>query len=78
VLKDGNENDSEAKSVTSILQKLIDKDSVVQIDNDTMDGDPCPGYTKHFGAQLTRDGGTFYFACQEGQTIDFCHGGRPA
>lgn len=75
-LPDGNENACKAKDVTSVLQKLITNgDGIVKINNSNMDGDPCKGYHKHFGAQITRDGGTYYYACQEDQTIDFHHGG---
>ena len=75
----GNENESQAKSVTSILQNLINSnDGIVTINNETMNRDPSPGNGKHFGAELIRDGGTYYFACAEGQTIDFLHGGSPA
>lgn len=37
--------------------------------------DPCPGQGKHFGAIVVgQDGVTRYFACAEGQTVDFNHG----
>lgn len=78
-LAGGNENLSQAKNVTSIIQNLINaQEGIVAINNDTMGSDPSPGNTKHFGAELIRDGGTYNFACQEGQTIDFLHGGSPA
>ena len=78
-LANGNENQAEAKSVTSILQNLINsKDAIVKIDNKSFNGDPAPGWTKHFGAEIVRNGNTLHFACQEDQTIDFKHGGTPA
>ncbi len=77
-LAHGDENIAEAKDVKSILENLINtKDGIVKIDNKNMGGDPSKGYTKHFGAQIIRNGDTFYFACQEGQTIDFYHNGTP-
>ena len=77
-LKNGDENDCRAADVKTLLQKLIDsQEGIVTIDNSTMGGDPCPGNGKHFGAQITRSDGTYYYACQEGQKIDFCHGGWP-
>ncbi len=75
-LKGGNENNGLAMDVKSTLQRLIDQNNgVVTITSTYMGGDPCLGNTKSFGAQIQRAGSTYYFACQEGQTIDFIQGG---
>lgn len=85
-LAKGNENDAQAADVTSALQNAINDPKsdggIVTINNASMGGDPSKGNGKgngkHFGAAISRDGGMFYFACAEGQTIAFQHGGRPA
>ncbi len=78
-LAHGDENSAQASDVKSALQNAINSmDSIVVINNDNMGVDPSPGNTKHFGATITRDGGTFYYACQEGQKVDFQHGGTPS
>ena len=65
-----------ANNVANILQYQINnKGGVVPINNDTMGGDPAHKHTKHFGAAVDRNGIVYYFACQEGQTIDFNSGG---
>lgn len=77
VLKNGNENVSQAKSI--VLQCLINnQDSIVKIDKTSFNPDPCLGYTKHFAAQITRNSGAFYYACEDSQTIDFRYSGIPA
>jgi len=63
-----------ARDVTHVLQTLLEKSSVVEINNANMGGDPAIGVVKHFGAIV--DVGDplpwrLEFACQEGQTIDF-------
>lgn len=78
-LKNGNENNGLAMNVKSILQNLINQnDGIVTITNSYMGGDPCLGNTKQFGAQIRRKGSVFHYACMEGQTIDFEHGGTPS
>ena len=78
-LAGGDENQARGVNVTSIVKSLIaSQDGIVNINNTSMNGDPSLGDQKHFGATVTRDGGTYYFACAEGQTIDFHHGGSPA
>lgn len=65
-----------ARDVTQLLQNALDKAStkgVVNINNNNMGGDPCPGNTKAFGAVVTLDGAPLFFACLEGQTVDFFH-----
>lgn len=75
-LAGGNENKAQAANVMAQLQNAINSmDCIVKINNDNLGGDPSPGNQKHLGAQITRKGGTYYYACVEGQTIDFTHGG---
>jgi len=75
----GSQTMAQAVDVTRILQDQIDKrQAVVPIDNDSMGGDPSPNNKKHFGACVLRDGTPVYFACGEGQTIDFNHSKPPA
>ena len=79
-LAGGNENRAQASDVTLALQKAIDSmDGIVKINNDNMGVDPCPKRSKHFGAVITRCDSTklYYYACGEGQTVDFKHGGQP-
>ena len=77
-LADGNENKCQAIDVTQKLQQRLDEhDGVVTINNKAMGRDPSPGYTKHFGANVTVGGEGKWFACQEGQTIDFSHSKTP-
>jgi hypothetical protein len=69
-----NEDGSQAADVKNSLQVAINSlRGIVKIDNDTMGIDPSVGRTKHFGAVVTRGDKTHYYACQEGQTIDFYH-----
>jgi hypothetical protein len=73
-LADNNENLSQAVDVSSALQTAIDTtQGIVTINNDSMGGDPSPGIKKYFGANVALDGVSRYFACIEGQTIDFFH-----
>lgn len=73
-LQDGNENNSQTINVAAQLQKQIDANQgIVSVNNSTMGKDPSVGYVKHFGATVALDGVDRYFACQEGQTIDFFH-----
>ncbi|QCP53093.1 hypothetical protein FAZ95_28845 [Trinickia violacea] len=77
-LANGSPDGTGATGVSDALQRAINESSpygTVTIDNNTMRGDPCPGYTKHFGAIVVRDGKPRFFACQEGQTINFEMGG---
>ena len=74
-LRDGNPDSSEAADVQFALGAAIDNspngNGVVRIDNESMGGDPALDVQKHFGAIVTVDGVDRYFACLEGQTIDF-------
>lgn len=73
-LADNNENNSQAVDVTSALQAAIDAtQGIVTVNNDSMGGDPSVGIKKYFGANVALDGADRYFACVEGQTIDFFH-----
>lgn len=72
-LPGGNSENAEAFNVTSELRAVLNAPGatgVVQCGNN-LKGDPSPGNTKHFGALVNNH----YFACQEGQTIDFSHAG---
>ncbi|MGE4279657.1 MAG: hypothetical protein AB7G62_08735 [Magnetospirillum sp.] len=71
----GDENKSAAVDVSAALQALIDSNQgIVNINNDNMGGDPAYGDVKHFAAIVALgDNDKRYFACQEGQTIDFFH-----
>jgi hypothetical protein len=63
-----------AQDAKEALQTLLNKTNVVTINNANMGGDPAVGFVKHFGAYVHVNpptGETLYFACQEGQTIDF-------
>lgn len=77
-LQGGNENLSQALDVSGALQKQIDANQgIVTIDNANMGKDPSFGNQKHFGAIVTLDNTDMYFACVEGQTIDFYHSKPP-
>jgi hypothetical protein len=73
-LAGGNENQSQAIDVTKALQTAIDNNQgIVRIDSTNMGKDPSVGNGKHFAAIVAQDGENHYFACDEGQTIDFYH-----
>src|SRR5947209_9350084 len=62
-----------AFNVTSQLSAILNAPGatgVVQCGNN-LKGDPAPATKKHFGAIVNNR----YFACEEGQTIDFNHAG---
>ena len=73
---DGNQV-ARARDVKKALQTLLNgtPDNVVTINDKSMGGDPAVGLVKHFGAYVEvgsqQPTATLYFACQEGQTIDF-------
>ena len=72
----GGPDNMHARDVTTQLQAALDapgNQGVVNINNDTMGGDPCSGKTKAFGAVVSLNGVSLFFACQEGQTVDFFH-----
>ncbi|WP_206954151.1 hypothetical protein [Trinickia acidisoli] len=73
-LAQGSPDGTAASDVADALQRAIEESNPygkVAINNQTLRGDPCPGYQKHFGATVVRDGIPRYFACVEGQTINF-------
>ncbi|MFD2565764.1 hypothetical protein [Pseudotenacibaculum haliotis] len=74
-LNGGNENKTQAIDVSAALQAQIDANQgIVKISNSTMGCDPSVGNKKHFAASLNVDGtDNVYFACEEGQTVDFHH-----
>lgn len=75
-LPGGNQHDAQAFDVTAVLQSLLAQNNgTVAINNNSFGGDPAPNNTKHFAAVVKRGGTDFYFACQEGQSIDFNFGG---
>ena len=78
-LNGGNENKSQAVNVQQALQSAIDaSQGIVTINNSTMGGDPSKGNDKHFAAIVSLDNSPQYFACEEGQTIDFFHTEAPS
>jgi hypothetical protein len=73
-LNNNAEDQAQAFSLSSQLAAAITAyQGIVPINNTTFGGDPCFGYTKNFGACLSNGANNYYFACQEGQTIDFFH-----
>jgi len=75
LLTNGSANSTSAVNVKETLQRALETDSSVKIDNRTFNVDPGPGQKKHFGAIVMRDGVDRYFACEESQTINFSSGG---
>jgi hypothetical protein len=74
-LPGGNESDAQAFDVTALVQAIVNESGgTVACDNASF-GDPSPGNNKHFAAVVNRRGTDLYFACIEGQTIDFRNGG---
>ncbi|WP_296382875.1 hypothetical protein [Winogradskyella sp.] len=68
-----------AANVKSEVQSAINANNAeFRINNSSLGSDPSPGQEKHFGAQITRNGQTYYYACKEGQKLDFLRGGSPA
>lgn len=66
---------SSAADVSAALQaQIIANHGLVNITNQTMGGDPCYGFQKSFAAVVNRDGIDRFFACHEGQSIDFNYG----
>jgi hypothetical protein len=75
-LPDSDSTNAQAYDVTALLQAFLNihQDGNVVCGNGLF-GDPSPGSRKHFAAVITRPEGDFFFACEEGQTIDFSKGG---
>ncbi len=72
-LEGGHSDRTKAMSIKYQLQRALDASStgLVRIDNKLAERDPCHGYEKHFGALVDVHGDDRWFACQEGQEIDF-------
>ncbi|MEQ8909539.1 MAG: hypothetical protein RIC95_10130 [Vicingaceae bacterium] len=69
----------QSMDASTALQKAIDANQgIVRIDNQNLGFDPSPGNWKHLIAVVNRDDGNYYFACKEGQTVDFNSGGKPS
>ncbi len=64
-----------AFDVTAGLQAALNDNGSVVVCGNALFGDPNYNNTKHFAAVVNRGGTDFYFACQEGQTINFAKGG---
>ena len=75
-----NPQPSQVANVTAALQAALDRsaDGKVVVNNSSMGGDPSVGIDKHFGAVLNTGVGEQYYACGEGQTIDFSHAATSA
>jgi hypothetical protein len=71
-LKEGNENGTQAVSVISQLQRLINENNGrVTINNVAFGTDPSHGTIKQFAAIVVVNGKPTAFACQEGYVINF-------
>jgi len=70
-LAGGVESYAQAFDVTARLQAIVNENGDGVACTNASFGDPSEGNTKHFAAVVNRGGTDFYFACQEGQTIDF-------
>ncbi|HEY3937740.1 MAG TPA: hypothetical protein VGL97_09930 [Bryobacteraceae bacterium] len=72
-LDEGDESFAQAFDVTARLQAIVNAiGGVVACDNASF-GDPSVENKKHFAAVVNRGGTDFYFACEEGQAIDFAN-----
>jgi hypothetical protein len=75
-LNGGNSSDGDGADVTALVQSILNATGAAAIDvNAETLGDPSPNNLKHFAAIVSRGGKDFYFACQEGQGVDFAEGG---
>ena len=71
-LVNGDSTQCRSANVQKLLQALIDKGTTtVEINNQTMGGDPSPGNPKHFGALISQAGEERFYNCGEGQSLDF-------
>jgi len=67
---------AQAYDVTGLLQAFLNVQGGDVLCGDGLFGDPSHGYLKHFAAVVTRASeGDFFFACEEGQSINFSLGG---
>lgn len=71
-LQGGNADAAHAVDVRSRLEEQLKANGTLRIDNITMGIDPAPGTVKQFCAIVSVGGKDCAFACQEGQTINFC------
>jgi hypothetical protein len=76
-LPGGSSNEAVANDVTSVVQWMLNRSGGPVLCSNASFGDPAVGNEKHFAAVVNRGGVDHYFACQEGQTIDFSQGGNP-
>lgn len=73
----GASNECQSMDASIALQKAIDaNEGIVRIDTQHLGFDPSPGNWKHLVAVVNRKDGNFYYACKEGQTVDFNRGGK--
>jgi hypothetical protein len=64
-----------SRDVTGLLQQLINQgNGEVHITPANL-SDPAPGVVKHFAATVERNKQDYYYACQEGEKINFNIGG---
>lgn len=75
-LPNGSESNAQAFDVTAVVQAMLNQSGGPVACNNTSFGDPSPNNAKHFAAMVFRGGNNHYFACAEGQTIDFSQGGN--
>src|SRR5450631_1294235 len=70
-LNGGDRSKAQAFDVSARLQIELNRTGGKVLINDDLFGDPSKNNKKHFAAVVTRGGVDLYFACAEGQTIDF-------
>ncbi|HTW70791.1 MAG TPA: hypothetical protein VME47_12950 [Acetobacteraceae bacterium] len=70
-LANGSPTNALAENVTGKLQQFFNDGVTTITINDANFNDPAVGFTKHFGAMVDRGDHVSYYACQEGQTINF-------
>lgn len=76
-IPNGDAKKDEAGDISEMLQAILNsRGSVVKFTTDNFH-DTAKGHEKHFAGIVARDGADHYFACAEGQSIDFSSGGNP-
>lgn len=73
-LPGGDKTHAEATDVTALLQAELNITGGTAVCGDGLFGDPSPNNKKHFAAVVTRGDEDYYYACAEGQTINFNSG----
>jgi len=69
---ENNSNKWQTTDVTQTLQKVINTSGgYVEIDNNTMETNSPSNNTKHFAAIIEHNSTPYFFACSEGQTVNF-------